>query len=321
MTNLRSTQYAPLIIPVTCPHSRPAIFATFAVPSRKPSPLLIQHMIHLGEYNNLKIVRQTDNGLYLTDEEGTGEVLLPNKFVPETWELGDVLQVFIIKDSEDRLTAVTATPKIKLNEFACLQVREVNDFGAFLDWGMDKDLLVPFKEQPGKMIPGNWYIVYLYLDEQTERLAASARYQKFFEKQFIRLKAGEEVDLLIDNPTELGTNVIINNRYRGLLYQNEIFEKLRRGDRRKGYVKLVRPDGKIDVTLQKTGFAKIEPNGEKILAQMKANHGYLLLTDKSDPEDIIAALQMSKKTFKKAIGTLYRQRLIRLEEDGIYLVG
>jgi len=277
-------------------------------------------MIYLGEYNSLKIVRQTDNGVYLTDEENSGEVLLPNKFVPESWDVGDVIQVFIFKDSEDRITATTDKPLIKLNEFACLQVRDVNDFGAFLNWGLDKDLLVPFKEQPGKMIPGNWYIVHLYLDEQTNRLAASARYQKFLQKQFIRLQAGEAVDLLIDDQTELGINVIINNRYRGLIYQNEIFEKLRRGDRRKGYVKLVRPDGKIDVTLQKTGYAKIEPNGEKILAQLKANHGYLLLTDKSDPDDIAEALKMSKKTFKKAIGTLYKQHLIRLEEDGIYLV-
>ena len=277
-------------------------------------------MIYLGEYNSLKIVRQTDNGIYLTDEENSGEVLLPNKFVPESWDVGDVLQVFIFKDSEDRITATTDKPLIKLNEFACLQVRDVNDFGAFLNWGLDKDLLVPFKEQPGKMIPGNWYIVHLYLDEQTNRLAASARYQKFLQKQFIRLQAGEAVDLLIDDQTELGVNVIINNRYRGLIYQNEIFEKLRRGDRRKGYVKLVRPDGKIDVTLQKAGYAKIEPNGEKILAQLKANHGYLLLTDKSDPDDIAEALKMSKKTFKKAIGTLYKQHLIRLEEDGIYLV-
>ena len=277
-------------------------------------------MIYLGEYNSLKIVRQTDNGVYLTDEEGSGEVLLPNKFVPETWDVGDELQVFIFKDSEDRITATTDKPLIKLNEFACLKVRDVNEYGAFLNWGLDKDLLVPFKEQPGKMIPGNWYIVYLYLDEQSERLAASARYQKFFQKQFIRLKAGEEVDLLIDDQTELGYNVIINNRYRGLIYQNEIFEKLRRGDRRKGYVKLVRDDGKIDVSLEITGYAKVEPNGQKILARLKANQGYLRLTDKSDPSDIAGFLEMSKKTFKKAIGTLYKQRLIRLEEDGIYLV-
>ena len=296
----------------------PVLFAIFAALLLEPSHLFLRHMIQLGEYNRLKIVRQTDNGVYLTDEEGSGEVLLPNKFVPDAWAAGDVLEVFIFRDSEDRLTATTAKPLIKLNEFACLQVRDVNDFGAFLNWGLDKDLLVPFREQPGKMIPGNWYVVHLYLDEQTNRLAASGRYQKFFQK-LIRLQAGEEVDLLIDNQTELGYNVIINNRYRGLIYTNEIFERLRRGDRRKGFVKQVREDGKIDVTLQKTGFAKLEPNAEKILAQLKANQGYLLLTDKSAPEDIAAALRMSKKTFKSAIGTLYKQRLIRIEEDGIYL--
>jgi len=276
-------------------------------------------MIHLGKYNRLKIVRQTDNGVYLTDEEGAGEVLLPNKFVPEKWETGDQLKVFIFRDSEDRITATTATPLIKLNEFACLQVRELNNIGAFLDWGLDKDLLVPFKEQPGKMIPGNWYIVYLYLDEKTDRLAASGRYQKFLQKENIHVRAGLEVNLLIDNQTELGLNVIINNRYRGLVYENEIFEPLRRGDRRKGYVKLVREDGKIDVSLQKPGYGKVEPNAGKILAQLRANEGYLRLTDKSDPDDITELLEMSKKTFKKAVGALYKERLIRLEEDGIYL--
>jgi predicted RNA-binding protein (virulence factor B family) len=191
----------------------------------------------------------------------------------------------------------------------------------FSHWGLDKDLLVPFKEQPGKMIPGNWYIVYLYLDEQSDRLAASARYQKFLQKQFIRLKAGE-AKWTCSSMTRRNWayNVIINNRYRGLIYQNEIFEKLRRGDRRKGYVKLVRDDGKIDVSLEITGYAKVEPNGQKILARLKANQGYLRLTDKSEPSDIAGFLEMSKKTFKKAIGTLYKQRLIRLEEDGIYLV-
>ncbi|MBI5915421.1 MAG: GntR family transcriptional regulator [Bacteroidetes bacterium] len=276
-------------------------------------------MITLGKYNRLKIVRQTDNGVYLTDGEGSREVLLPNKFVPETWAVDDVLRVFIFKDSEDRITATTATPLIKLNEFACLQVRELNNFGAFLDWGLEKDLLVPFKEQPGKMIPGNWYIVYLYLDEKTDRLAASGRYQKFLQKENIHVRAGQEVDLLIDNQTELGLNVIINHRYRGLIYESGIFEKIRRGDRRKGYVKLVREDGKIDVSLQKSGYGKVEPNAERILIKLKENNGYLRLTDSSDPDDIAETLEMSKKTFKKAVGTLYKQRLIRLEKDGIYL--
>lgn len=277
-------------------------------------------MVNLGEYNNLKIVRQTLAGLHLTDAEGSEEVLLPNKYGSKPWEPGEALQVFVFKDSEDNLVATTATPLIKLNEFAFLQVQDVNEFGAFLNWGLDKDLFVPFREQPAKMLPGKWYIVYLYLDEQTDRLVASGRYQRFFQQKFILLKDGQEVDLLIDNPTELGVNVIIDNLYEGLVYANEIYGAVRRGDRCKGYVKRVREDGKIDVSLQKPGFAKIEPEGEKILALLKTKQGYLPYTDKSDPDDIAQFFQMSKKTFKKAIGTLYKQRLIRLEEDGIYLV-
>ncbi len=277
-------------------------------------------MIHLGETNRLKIVRQTHNGIQLTDEEGSAEVLLPNKELPKNWEPGDTLQVFVFKDSDDCLLATRENPAIKRHEFACLQVRDVNEHGAFLDWGLDKDLFVPFREQPGRMIPGNWYIVYLYLDEQTDRLAATGRYQRFFQESFIRLEAGQEVDLLIDNRTELGHNVIIDNRYQGLIYDNETFAKIRRGDRCKGYIKQVREDGKIDVSLEKPGYAKVEPNGEKILATLQSNQGYLPLSDKSDPEEIAALLQMSKKTFKKAIGALYKQRRVRLEADGIYLV-
>ncbi len=279
-----------------------------------------QFMISIGEINHLSAVRRTDNGVYLTDEDRSGEVLLPNKYVPEDIAEGDVLEVFIFNDSEDRITATTATPKIKLHEFACLQVRDVTPVGAFLDWGLEKDLLVPFKEQPGRMKKGGWYMVFLYLDGETDRLVASGRYQKFLQKENITVKPGEEVNLIIDDPTDLGVNVIINHRFRGLIYQNELFQKIRRGDRLTGFIKNVREDGKIDVTLQKPGYAHVEPNAEKILAELKANQGYLRLTDKSDPDDIAEVLEMSKKTFKKAVGALYKQRLIRLEKDGIYLV-
>lgn len=277
-------------------------------------------MINIGQINHLRAVRSTDNGVYLTDEEGSGEVLLPNKYVPEDISEGKVLEVFIFNDSEDRITATTAEPKIKLHEFACLQVRDVTQVGAFLDWGLEKDLLVPFKEQPGRMIKGGWYMVFLYLDGETDRLVASGRYQKFLKKENITVKPGEEVELIIDDPTDLGVNVIINHQFRGLIYQNELFQKIRRGDVRKGYIKNVREDGKIDVTLQKPGYGKVEPNAEKILSKLKENQGYLRLTDKSDPDDIAEILEMSKKTFKKAVGALYKQRLIRLEKDGIYLV-
>lgn len=277
-------------------------------------------MINIGQINHLRAVRSTDNGVYLTDEEGSGEVLLPNKYVPEDIAEGKVLEVFIFNDSEDRITATTATPKIKLHEFACLQVRDVTHVGAFLDWGLEKDLLVPFKEQPGRMVKGGWYMVFLYLDAETDRLVASGRYQKFLQKENIDLKPGEEVNLIIDDETDLGVNVIVNHRFRGLIYQNELFQKIRRGDKRTGFIKNVREDGKIDVTLQKPGYGKVEPNAEKILARLKDNQGYLRLTDKSDPDDIAEILEMSKKTFKKAVGALYKQRLIRLENDGIYLI-
>lgn len=277
-------------------------------------------MIQLGRYNRLRAVRQTDNGIYLTDREGTREVLLPNKFIPEAGlEEGQYLRVFIFKDSEDRITATTTEPKIMLNEFACLQVREVNDIGAFLDWGLEKDLLVPFKEQPGRMSVGGWYMVYLFLDEKTERLVASGRYQKFLEKEAIDLKQGQAVDVIIDSPSDLGINVIVNHRYRGLVYENELFEQVERGDERKGFVKAIRPDGKLDITLQRPGYAKVETTADKLLAKLKANNGFLPFGDKSSPEDIARVFEMSKKTFKMTLGKLFKERKVRIEEDGIHL--
>lgn len=277
-------------------------------------------MIILGKYNRLRAVRQTDNGVYLTDREGTREVLLPNKYIPEEGlEEGQLLRVFIFKDSEDRITATTAEPLIQLNEFACLQVREVNNVGAFLDWGLEKDLMVPFKEQPGRMSVGGWYMVYLFLDEKTERLVASGRYQKFLEKEDIDLKNGQAVDVLIDDQTDLGINVIVNHRYRGLIYDSELFEQVQRGDRRKGFVKLVRPDGKLDVTLQRPGYAKVEDTADKLLRKLKENNGFLPFGDKSSPEDIARVFEMSKKTFKMTLGKLFKERKVRIEDKGIYL--
>lgn len=278
-------------------------------------------MIQLGKYNRLRAVRQTDNGVYLTDREGTREVLLPNKFIPEKGlEEGQYLRVFIFKDSEDRITATTTEPKIMLNEFACLQVREVNNVGAFLDWGLEKDLMVPFKEQPGRMSVGGWYMVYLFLDEKTERLVASGRYQKFLEKEEIDLKQGQAVDVIIDMPSDLGINVIVNHRYRGLIYENEMFEQVERGDERKGFVRTIRPDGKLDVTLQRPGYAKVETTADKLLAKLKANNGFLPFGDKSSPEDIARVFEMSKKTFKMTLGKLFKERKVRIEEDGIHLL-
>lgn len=278
-------------------------------------------MIILGKHNRLRAVRQTDNGVYLTDREGTREVLLPNKFIPdEGLEEDQYIKVFIFKDSEDRLTATTAEPFLLLEQFACLQVREVNDVGAFLDWGLEKDLLVPFKEQPGRMVIGGWYMVYLYLDEETERLVASGRYQKFLEKAAYDLKQGQAVDVLIDDQSDLGINVIVNHRFRGLIYENELFERVQRGDHKKGFIKTLRPDGKLDITLQRPGYGKVDATGAKILAKLKENNGFLPFGDKSDPEDIVRVFEMSKKTFKMTLGKLFKEQKVRIEENGIYLI-
>ena len=272
-----------------------------------------------GVFNLLTAKRRTLNGYYLIDDE-EHEVLLPNKYVPTGMKPGDEISVFIFKDSEDRLTATTIKPFIMLNEFAVLEVVDVNPVGAFLDWGLEKDLLVPYSEQASKMMEGKSYPVYLYLDDKTQRLVASAKTNKFLENDDIEVAEGEEVELLICNSTDIGINVIINNIHSGLLYDNELFQAVTPGERITGYIKNIRPDNKIDVSLQKQGYVNVEPNANKILQKLKDNNGFLNLTDKSDPVIILAKLEMSKKTFKKAIGSLYKQKLIRLEKDGVYLV-
>lgn len=276
-------------------------------------------MLHLGIKNTLRILRGTTVGMFLGDEEGN-DVLLPKKYVPEDAIVGDDIEVFIYKDSEDRIIATTLEPKIQLNEFACLQVRAVTGIGAFLDWGLEKDLFVPFREQNKKMEEGKWYVVYLYLDEETDRLVASCKINRYFEKENIDLSIGQEVNLLVFEETDMGMNVIIDGKYKGLIYENQIFQRIKIGTQTKGYIKNIREDKRIDVSLQKQGYENVEPNAERILEKLKANNGFLDITDKSDANYVMYQLEMSKKTFKKAIGALYRQRIIRLEDDGIYLV-
>ncbi|MCB0551171.1 MAG: GntR family transcriptional regulator [Phaeodactylibacter sp.] len=276
-------------------------------------------MIEIGKYNTLKAARRIAHGMVLQDAEGD-DVLLPKKFVPENLAPGDDIEVFVYTDSEDWPVATTQRPKAILGEFAYLQVKEVVVFGAFLDWGLDKDLLAPFAEQSKKMERGKGYLVYLLLDEQTDRLIASSKLNKFLETENIELEEGQEVDLLIGTPADLGFTAIINHRYRGLLYKSDLYRPVQPGDRCKGYIKTIRPDKKIDLTLQKPGYAQVEPNAENILQLLRKHEGFLDLHDKSDPEEITARLHMSKKAFKKAIGALYKQRLIRIEEDGVHLV-
>jgi predicted RNA-binding protein (virulence factor B family) len=275
-------------------------------------------MLHLGIKNTLRILRGTGVGMFLGDEEGN-DVLLPKKYVPENAIVGEDIEVFIYRDSEDRIIATNLEPKIQLNQFACLQVKSVTAIGAFLDWGLEKDLFVPFREQNKKMDEGRWYAVYLYLDEETDRLVASCKVNRYFEKENIDLLIGQEVDLLIFEETDLGLNAVINNKYKGLIYENEIFQRIKIGTRTKGFVKNLRDDNRVDLSLQKQGYANVEPNAARILEKLKSNNGFLDLTDKSDSNYVMYQLEMSKKTFKKAVGALYRQKIIRIEEDGIYL--
>lgn len=275
-------------------------------------------MIEIGKYNTLKIVRDTQVGLYLSD--GNEDILLPNKYVPREFEIDDELIVFVYLDHEERPVATTLEPYIYLNEFALLRVNYTNKFGAFMDWGLEKDLFVPFREQARPMEKGKRYLVYMYLDEKSNRLAASSKINQFLSNDELTVEEGEEVDLIVSHITDMGINVIINEQHKGLMYKDEVYQDLRTGDRIKGYIKTIRPDNKIDVTLNKQGFEGIEPNAEKILDELRASRGYLRLNDDSHPEDIKTVLKMSKKTFKKAIGTLYKQKLIDIKDDGIYLI-
>jgi predicted RNA-binding protein (virulence factor B family) len=277
-------------------------------------------MIEIGKYNKLKAIRLTPPGMYLGKENEKEVVLLPNKFIPNDFEVNQEIEVFIYNDSEDRIIATTQEPKIKLHEFACLEVKDVNRNGAFLDWGLEKDLMVPYSEQQVPMREGEYYLVYLYFDDKSNRLVATSKIDRFLEKEQITVKPGDQVDLLIGEDTDLGMNVIINNIHKGLIYHNEIFRDIYPGDRIAGYVKQVREDKKIDVSLQQQGYGNIDPSAEIILEKLRTSDGFLNLNDDSDPEDIQEELQMSKKTFKKAIGALYKQRLIVIEEDGIRLV-
>ena len=276
--------------------------------------------MQLGKYNNLTITRRTDNGLYLRDAEDN-EVLLPNAYVPEQFEFEDEIEVFVYLDSEERPVATTLKPLATVGDFAYMQVKEVSEYGAFLEWGILKDLFVPFREQGDPLDPGEFYIVYVYIDEATDRIAASCRLNRFFQETPITVREGEEVSLLVGHDTDLGYNVVVNNLHRGLVYHDDVYKKISPGDRIPGFIKRVRPDGKIDVTIRKTGLDRVTGSARVIMEKLEAAGGFLSLHDKSDPTKIREELEMSKKTFKNAIGGLYKRNLIRIEKDGIRLGG
>jgi hypothetical protein len=275
-------------------------------------------MTQIGKINSLKVLRIVSIGCYLDGGE-QGEILLPRRYVPDGTKVDDDINVFIYFDSEDRIIATTETPKILMGEFAMLKVVTVTSVGAFLEWGLPKDLFVPFREQKQKMEVGKSYIVALYLDHETNRLAASAKVDKFLDNTPPNYTVGQEVDLLIYVQSELGYNAIINNAHWGVLYKNEVFRHLDRGKRIKGYIKRVREDDKIDLALQRPGYENIDGVTKGILDRLEKNNGFLSLTDSSEPEKIYQLLGISKKVFKKAIGSLYKSKMIIIEDNGIRL--
>ena len=281
--------------------------------------IIFMSHIRLGKYNQLEVVKEVDFGVYLDGDED-GEILLPKRYVPEGCVPGDMLNVFIYLDMDERLVATTLEPYVQVGEFACLEVAWVNQFGAFLNWGLMKDLFVPYREQKAKMVKGGKYMVYAYIDEESYRIVASAKVERFLSKDRPEYEPGEEVDILVWQRTDLGYKVIVDNKFGGMLYHNEIFQPLQPGKQLRAYIKQVREDGKIDVELQKGGYKKIDDFAETLLRYIESQGGYTDLNDKTDAAVIYNAFGVSKKTFKKAVGDLYKKRLIVLEEGGMRLV-
>jgi len=276
-------------------------------------------MIEIGKINTLTILRETTVGLYLGDED-RNDVLLPNSFIKDNYKVGDKLDVFIYNDSEDRIIATTKTPYAKINEFAYLRVVSVSEVGAFMDWGLEKDLLVPFSEQKHKMSEDNFYVVYIYLDEVTNRIVASNKIDKFIDNENLQLEEGQKVDLIVYEESPLGFSCIINGAHKGLIYHNDIYKDVYIGDEMEGFVKTIREDKLIDISFQKSGFKNVLDSTEVVMEYLIKNNGFLSLHDKSTPEEISIRLSMSKATFKKAIGILYRHRKVLIKPDGVYLV-
>jgi len=277
-------------------------------------------MIRIGEYQTLVVRREMPQGLYLDDNEAN-EVLLPQKYITPEMEIDSELRVFVYCDTEDRIVATTEEPVFTVGQYALLVVNDTNHVGAFCAWGVNKDLFIPFKNQVGEMQPGRHYVVYMYLDDQSERLVGTTRINKILEHIADEdLVMGQEVSLMVYNESDLGYNVIIDQKYAGLIYKNEIPRPLAYGQSLKGYVKPIRSDGKIDISLTPIGHQSIEPNALKLWDRLQSAGGFLPFHDKSDPDAIRMTFGISKKLFKKALGTLYKKKLIRMETDGIYQI-
>lgn len=276
-------------------------------------------MSQIGRMNTLHVMREVDFGVYLDGEE-LGDILLPKREVPKGTRLDDMVEVFVYFDSSDTIIASTLKPKTMVNEFASLQVIDNNEMGAFLDWGLPKDLLVPFREQSHKLLNGRHYVVYTYLDQVSNRIVASTKLDKFLSDDAPGFEVGETVDLFIVNRTDLGYKAIIENMHWGLLFKDEVFQPLQQGQSLPGYIKNIRLDGKIDLTLQKPGAQRVDAASQKILDALHAQQGFLPYTDKTPPEIIYREFGLSKKVFKRSLGALYKKRLVKLEPHGIQLL-
>ncbi len=275
-------------------------------------------MVEIGKYNTLTVVKIVDFGVYLDGGE-RGEILMPKEYVPTNCSPDDEVEVFVYFDSEDRIVATTEIPAIQVGEFAFLKVVAVSKVGAFLGWGLRKDLFVPFREQRDPMVEGKSYLVYAYVDKASDRIVASTKIEKFLDQVFPDYEPGEEVEVLIARKTDLGYAVIVNHAHWGLVYDNEIFRPLKIGQKMRGYIKTVREDEKIDVSLQPAGYGKIEGLAGMVLEKLKDYGGVLDLSDKSEPAEIYRVFGCSKKNYKKALGTLLKQGIIEIKDTEVCL--
>lgn len=275
-------------------------------------------MINIGKINKLNVVKQQGADVYLGNGK-SGKVLLVDKKLPENCQLGDSLDVFVYVDSDGHLAATTKTPLAQVGDIAWLKVVSLNYVGAFLDWGLPKDLLVPFSEQHHEMEVGRSYLVKVFLDDKN-RIAATTKIDKLISDESVDFEVGQKVSLIIADKSDLGVKAIINNTHWGMLYENELFQPVRKGQKLDGYIKQIREDHKIDLSLHQPGYGKVESLTDKILTKLKANNGVLMLSDKSPPEAIYATFGVSKKVFKQAIGALYKDKLISIDKSGIRLV-
>ncbi|MEY2792312.1 MAG: hypothetical protein RJA76_304 [Bacteroidota bacterium] len=275
----------------------------------------MENELKIGEYNHLRVIKEVDFGLYLDGYED--EILLPKQYIQEGTQIDDIIKVFIYRDSEDRIIATTLNPKATIDQFAFLEVKDVSKSGVFLDWGLMKDLLVPFGEQKGKMVVGKSYLVYVYLDPQTDRIVASARIEKFLPRESPEFSIGQKVNVIPFEYTDLGINCLINNCKIGLLFKNQLITNVKIGESIDVYISNIRPDNKVDLTMKYQQDDKFQLLTEQVLSVLKEQKGVIQLGDKSSPEDIYALLKMSKKDYKKAIGSLYRNKLILINDYSI----